>query len=131
MRQRIVHRYSACFKQQVVAALESGRFDSVEQARQHFGIGGASTIQRWLGRYGKNHLQAKVVRVEKPDEADRIRQLKAQVAQLERALGQTQAQNMLNRQYLKLACAELGQEVEVFEKKCDGQRSTPPPPKDN
>lgn len=29
MGQRIVRRYSACFKQQVVAELESGRFDSI------------------------------------------------------------------------------------------------------
>lgn len=130
MRERLVHRYSACFKQQVIAELESGRFDSVEQARQHYGIGGASTVQRWLKRYGKVHLQTKVVRVEKPGEAEQIRQLKAQVAQLERALGQTQAQNVLNRQYLKLACAELGEAVEAFEKKCDGRRSVPRPPKD-
>ena len=130
MRERVIHRYSVCFKQQVIGELESGRFDSVEQAREHYGIGGAATIQRWLKRYGKRHLQTKVVRVEKPDEADRVRQLKAQVAQLERALGQTQAQHVLRCEYLKLACEELGETVEAFEKKCVGRRSTPRPPAD-
>lgn len=125
MQQRVVHRYSSCFKRRVVEELERGRFASVEQARVHYGIGGASTIGQWLKRYGKNHLLAKVVRVEKPDEADRVRQLQAKVGQLERALGQTQAQSVLNAQYLKLACEELGQEVEAFQKKCDGGRSEP------
>lgn len=125
MGQRIVRRYSACFKQQVVGELENGRFDSIEAARRHYEIGGSTTIQKWLRRLGKNHLQAKVVRVEAPDEADRIARLQQRVRQLEQALGQTQAQNVLNQQYLELACAQLGQEVQSFVKKCDGRRSTP------
>lgn len=125
MQPRLVRRYSSCFKRQVVWELESGRFDSIESARAHYGIGGKTTIQHWLARYGKNHLQAKVVRVELPDERDRIRQLQAQVRQLEQALGQTQAQNVLHAEYLKQACAELGEEVEGFKKKCDGRRCMP------
>jgi transposase-like protein len=127
MSQRLILRYSACFKRQVVLDLERGRFSSAEEARRHYEIGGASTIARWLREYGKHHLQAKVVRVEKPDEADRIRQMQKRIADLERALGQTQAQNMLHAEYLKLACDALGQEVDVFTKKCDGPPSTKPP----
>jgi transposase-like protein len=126
MRERIIRKYSACFKQQVVDDLESGRFESLCQAREHYGINGTATIQRWLSRHGKNHLQAKVVRVEKPDEADRVRQLKRRVSDLEQALGRTQAQSLLNATYLELACEQLGQEVEAFKKKSDGRRSTGP-----
>ena len=111
----------------MVADLENGRFDSIEAARQHYGIGGGATIQKWLRRYGKNHLCGKVVRVEKSDEADRIRQLKRQIAQLQQALGRTQAENVLNAEYLKLACEELGEDEEGFKKKSDGGRSTEPP----
>ena len=127
MGQRIVRRYSACFRRQVVSDLETGRFDSIEAARRHYGIGGSVTIQKWLKRLGKNHLKPKVVRVEAPDEADRIKHLQQQVKQLERALGQTQAQNVLHAEYLRLACDQLGQDVEGFVKKCDGKRSTPRP----
>jgi transposase-like protein len=126
MRERIIRRYSACFKQQVVNDLESGRFASLGQAREHYGIDGKSTIQRWLKRYGRNHLQAKVVRAEKAGEADRIGELKRRVRELERALGRTQAQSLLNAAYLELACEQLGQEVEAFKKKSDGRRSTGP-----
>ncbi|MGC9260718.1 MAG: transposase [Phycisphaerae bacterium] len=95
MRVRVIKRYSECFKRQVVDELESGRFDSINQARLHHGITGTTTVQKWIKNYGKNHLQAKVVRVEKPDEQDRIRGYKKRIAQLGQALGTTQAENVL------------------------------------
>jgi transposase len=125
MDQRVVVRYSSCFKRQVVADLESGRLSSIAAARAHYGINGHATIQRWLRRYGKNHLQAKVVRVQRPDEIDQIRELKQRIAELERALGRTQAENVLHAEYLKQACDALGEAVESFKKKSDGKPSTP------
>ena len=117
MRERLVYRYSECFKQEVVEALEAGRFDSFEAAGVHYGVRGNGTIARWLKGFGKSHLQAKMVRVEKPDEADRIRELQKQIAKLERALGQTQAENLLNAELLKTACRRLGEDVEGFKEK--------------
>jgi len=124
MRERRVYRYSECFKREVVGALESGRFSSVYAAQVHFGIKGAMTISRWLKRCGRSDLQAKVVRVERPDEADRIRELQKQIAQLQRALGQTQAQNLLHEELLKKACVLLGQDMEAFKKKSAGEPCT-------
>jgi len=126
MRDRTVRKYSACFKQQVVADLENGRFESIKAARIHYGVGGCGTIQHWLKQYGKNHLLGKVIRVEKPNEVDRIRELKRQVAELQQALGRTQAENVLNAEFLKIACEQLGQDVSTFKKKIDGERCTPP-----
>jgi transposase-like protein len=126
MGERIILRYSECFKRQVVADLESGRFASVRQVRAHYQITGSTTVNTWLTRYGKSHLMAKVVRVEKPNEADQVLELKRQVASLQRALGQTQAENLLHAEYLKLACQRLGEEVEGFKKKCVGKPSTGP-----
>ena len=120
----ISRRYSVCFKRQVIADLESGRFDSISAARDHYGIGGAGTIPQWLRKYGKNDLLPKVVIVQKPDERDRVRALKRQVAELERALGQTQAQNVLNESFLRVACEDLGCDVESFKKKVGTERST-------
>lgn len=119
MRQATLIRYSIGFKQQVIQDIEAGRFDSLEQAREHYGVKGAITIQKWLRRYGRNHLCAKVVRVEKPNEQDQIRQLKRQIKQLKEALGQTQAENLLNQSFLKIACEELGADIEEFKKKAD------------
>jgi transposase-like protein len=85
-------RYSEAFKRQVVRELESGRFGSIQEARTHYGIGGGSTVRRWLERMGRNDLMPKVVRVERPEEASQIVELKKQVRQLQQALGQTQRQ---------------------------------------
>ena len=78
-------------------------------------------MRNWLGRLGKAHLLPKVVRVEKPDEANQIAQLKKQVRQLREALGQTQLQSVLNQALLELACQELGVEVDAFKKKVDSR----------
>jgi len=122
--ERVVYRYSAAFRQEVVAALESGRFGSAEAVRRHYGIKSTATIGNWLRRLGRRDLAVKVVRVEKPDERDRIGELQKQVAQLQRALGQTQAQNLLHEELLKRACGLLGQDLESFKKKNAGMPST-------
>lgn len=124
MKCQTIRQYSISFKRQVIGDLESGRFDSVESARRHYGIGGSLTIQKWLRKYGKNHLLPKVVIVQKPDEKNMIRELKRQVAELQHALGQTQAQNVLNAEFLKIACEDLDCDVEAFKKKVGTARFT-------
>ena len=119
-------RYSMAFKRQVVEDLEAGRFGSIIQASEHYGIGGAQTVRQWLKRLGKNHLIPKVVRVEKPDEANQIVQLKKQVQQLQQALGQTQLENVMNESFLRIACRQLGVDVGAFKKKADTTPSTKP-----
>jgi transposase-like protein len=126
MNQRTVLRYSTCFKRQVVDDLENGRFSSISAAQRHYGITGGETIRGWLRKYGRNHLCAKVVRVEKPNEADQIRQLKKQIKQLKEALGQTQAEKVIGEAFLEIACEQLGVEPEEFKKKADTMRFTDP-----
>ena len=124
MNQRLVVRYSIGFKRQVVEQLESGRFSSICQAKAHYGINGAETIKRWLRRYGRNELCPKVVRVEKPNEKDQIRELKKQIRQLKEALGQTQAEKVIGDEFLKMACENMGMDVEMFKKKVGGKLFT-------
>jgi len=119
MRASVQIRYSMAFKRQVVAELESGRFRSIEEARSHYGIGGSMTVRRWLEQFGKNHLIAKVVRVEKPDEANQVRQLKQEIRQLREALGDAHLKSVLDKSFLKIACQRLGEDPESFKKKHD------------
>jgi transposase len=123
MQRKMAIRYSMAFKQQVVADLESGRFGTILAANEHYGIGGAETVRKWLRRFGRNHLIPKVVRVEKPDEADQIRQLKKQIRQLQEALGKTQLENVMNESFLRIACERLGMDFEEFKKKVGRTRS--------
>lgn len=127
MSQREVFRYSLAFRQQVVAEIESGRFRSIHEAQDHYQIGAYDTVKRWVEAMGKNHLLPKRVRVEGVDEVDRVRELREQVRHLERHLGRTQAQNLVNQEYLRLACEQLGVGVESFKKKSAGPQCTPSP----
>jgi transposase-like protein len=117
MDQRIVVRYSMSFKRHVVEELESGRFSNISEVQKHYGIAGTATVRNWLVKYGRNHLCAKVVRVEKPNEKNQILQLKRQIKQLKEALGQTQAENVINQEFLKIACEQMGKDLESFKKK--------------
>ena len=121
MDQRVVVRYSMSFKRQVIEELESGRFSSITEAQSHYGISGNCTIQKWLRKYGRNKLCPKVVRVEKPNEKDRIAELKKQIRQLKEALGQTQAEKVIGEEFLKIACEDMGVDVEAFKKKVAGE----------
>jgi transposase len=126
MTQRIQIRYSQAFQRQVVSDLEAGRFSSVQSAQQHYGIGGNGTIGRWLRRHGRNHLLPKVVRVEKPNEADEIRQLRKRNQELEKALGRMYLRSELNEAFLIEACKALGTDVDSFKKKHVIRPSEPP-----
>jgi transposase len=126
MRHRTVIRYSNCFKRQVIEQLEAGRFSSINEAREHFGIRGKFTIQYWLKKYGHNHLCAKVVRVEKPNETNQIRELKKQIKQLKEVLGQTQAEKVIGDEFLAIACEKMGLDVEEFKKKAGMMLFTEP-----
>ncbi len=60
-------RYSEAFKRHVVKEIEEGKFNSLQEAREKYGIKGHSTITFWLKKYGKEHLLLKTVRVEMQD----------------------------------------------------------------
>ena len=61
-----------------------------------------------------------------PDEKDQIKELKKQIKQLKEALGHTQAENVINQTFLKIACEKLGQDVDEFKKKADSPLSDKP-----
>ena len=114
---KIVVRYSEAFKMQLIQELESGKLDSIEHARRSYGIAGTTTIQKWLKKYGRNDLRAKVVRVEKPNEQDQIKRLRNEVKALKSALAETQVENLVNRSVYEVLCNEVGVDPGEFKKK--------------
>jgi len=131
MRNPVELRYGVAFKRRVVEEVESGPFDSLSAASVHHGIDGATTVRNWVPRMGKGHLLAKVVRVEpfasaqgEVGEADRMAAMREQLERLQRALGQTRAEKLLNAECSKLAGGQLGGEVEAFKRRAVGQPCT-------
>ena len=59
---------------------------SIEQLRKRYGIKGAGTIQKWIRKFGREHLLNKVIRIESMEEKDRLKQLEQENKKLKMAL---------------------------------------------
>jgi transposase-like protein len=119
MRRHVV-RYSEAFKMQVVSELESGAVGTIAEARERYDIRGGSTVQRWLRKYGKDHLRSRVVKVQTPKDRDQIKALKKRIKELEKALAATQVDSVLNDAYYQIVCERHGiTNPEEFKKKLD------------
>jgi transposase len=119
---RLAIRYSEAFKLQVVRELEAGRFESPGEARRAYGVKGNGTVEKWVRRFGKDHLLGKVVRVMKADEQAEVQALRKQVRELKAALADAHLDLKLDAAYLKIACRTAGiEDVEGFKKKHAGK----------
>jgi transposase-like protein len=118
-----VIRYSEAFKMGVVRELESSGLTFGELQRK-YGIGGEGTVQYWVRKYG-NGTRGKVIRVQKPEEIDQLKQSKDRVRLLEMALADANVELVLERAYLRMACERAGiTDLEGFKKKVVGQLPT-------
>jgi transposase-like protein len=119
---RTVTRYSEAFKQQVVQEVESGQ-GSVQQLRRKYGLS-ANTIQYWIKRMGKLELLPTIIRVEKPDEANRIRELERQIRELKESLADTQVDYLIAKSQFEIVCEQQGLDPEEVKKKLKAKRSS-------
>lgn len=94
-----------------------------EHVRRKYGIKGCFTVQNWVRKYG-NGTRGIRIRVEKPEEINELKRLRARVRQLESALADANIDSALERSFLKLACERAGLDVEEFKKKAAGQLPT-------
>lgn len=105
-------RYSISFQQKVVREIEEEGLP-IEQIKRRYAIGGGQTIQRWVRKFGKNHLLQRVVRIETMDEKDRIKQLEQEIKKLKLAL----ADSVLAQKCLEVVIDEANKEYKTDLKK--------------
>ena len=108
--ERYTYRYSLAFRQKVVTEVETGIY-SLAQAQRIYDIGGNCTVQRWIKRYGTNHIHHKTVRVQMPAEIDKLKALEQEKQQLEHALAQSQLKLLVAESLLE--CVEEHYHVNV------------------
>ena len=123
MGQKVVYRYSEAFKLQIVSELESGKLGDMAEARFRYGIPGKSTVAAWLRKYGRNAQLGRIVRVETPNERDRLKQLRQENDRLKKALADEHLKAVLYESWFEVACEEFGvQDLDAFKKKLEGRR---------
>ena len=112
---RIVKHYSEAFKHNVLESIRQGRYNKSEASRI-FGVS-CGIISYWIKKYDRS-LQNIRIRVEDINEQDRLKALQSRIAELEKALADSQVQNFKLRAYQAVALQKLGYEnLEDFEKK--------------
>lgn len=112
---KITVRYSDCFKRSIVEEIEKNGL-SIEDCRRKYGIGGSSTIQKWLKKYGKNHLLNKMVRVETLDEVQKIKALETELKNVKEAFANLSLRNLVLETYLEEFGKETGRTDEIKKK---------------
>jgi len=115
-------RYSDAFKQEIVREVETGT-RSLSEVRQVYNLG-SCTVQRWIKRMGKFDLLPRAIRVEKPDEKNRIKELERQIKDLKNALAETQVRYIIAESQLEVVCEQQGLNVEEVKKKVKGKPSS-------
>ncbi len=101
---RVLRRYSEAFKRSVVAEVESGRYTALEAAAAH--QVNFTSVYKWMKELGSPGSQTRIVRIEMPDERNRIKELEKEKRALESALAQAHMKIIL-----------LESTVEVLEEK--------------
>lgn len=122
----VVRRYSDAFKRSIVAEVESGRYTAMEASSVHqipF-----ATIYRWLKRHGGPDSQTRIVRIEMPDERDRIKALEKEKSALEAALAQAHMKIIVLESTVEVLEERTGAKVK---KKTDTPSSNEPNTKDS
>lgn len=91
---KILYRYSEAFKLKVISEIELGK-STISEVKKKYDIRGGATVQTWLNKYGKNHLQNKIVRLEMKHEKDRLKELEKQVNHLKTVIADKELENLL------------------------------------
>ncbi len=120
---RVLRRYSDAFKRSVVAEVESGRYTALEAAavhQIHF-----SSVYQWLKQLGGPTTQNRIMRIEMPNERDRIKELEKDKRALESALAQAHMKIILLESTVEVLEEKAGVKVK---KKIDTPSSNEPTP---
>ena len=113
-KQREVIRYSESFKQQVLTELGQGL--TIAKLQSKYGIKGGGTIQGWIRKSGNLALQTRVIRVETPNEKDRIKALEAEIRRLKETVADIYADRVIAESTLEVICEEKGWDIEEVKK---------------
>lgn len=116
MKRKTIIRYSEAFKMEVVKHYESSGL-TMGETRKMFGIRGGETLRKWLRIYGKTTSLNKVIRVEKPEEKSRMKELENEVKKLKEALADAYLRKVTAESTLEVAAEMMGLTVEELKKK--------------
>ncbi len=96
------------FKQKVVREYEAG--ESLSALGRKYGIGGTTTVQKWVKKYGQAGVRHKQMLIQDPSDQEKTKQLKQRVVQLEKLVAQLMLDKVMLESTLAAAEARWGSE---------------------
>lgn len=118
---RVNRRYSEAFKLAILREISEGR-KTVTACQRHYGCSSAA-IYKWMKKYNRLDLYKTTIRIEMPDEKQKLKELQSRIAALEKALADTHLECLKAQAERDLALDELGKPRETFLKKGDSKSS--------
>ena len=118
---RTVRRYSESFKLKVLEELESG-VRTKSELSQHYGIA-IGSIYAWMKKFGRLDLYNPQVYIKMPQEKDKIKALKQEIAELKEAMVQAQLRAIKAESDLEATLELLGEDPGSLKKKSSASRS--------
>ena len=122
MNKTVIVRYSESFKLQVVKEYEESYLTRKELSFK-YGIKGGSTISNWIKKYGSESTQNRIIRVEKPNEKDRIKELEKEVERLKKALAHQTLVAVTKESMAEVIAEDFGVDLEEVKKKVEERQS--------
>lgn len=124
-----IRKYSESMRKMVVAEYEAGA--SLSSLRERYGIGGATTIQKWVKRYGNAGLRHEVITIQRAEERQQVKkreqELEARIRELEAAVAQLTLDKLMLETILEVSSERVGEDLK---KKHAPKLSTAPSAKD-
>ncbi len=118
MQERKHVRYSEAFKREVVHKYETSNLSKLEVQRR-YGIPGGATINSWIRKFGKTSLILKTIRVETPNEKDRLKALEAEIKKLKNALSDAYVEKITYKHMFEVTCNIYGIDQKEAKKKVE------------
>jgi len=119
--EQIIRKYSLAFKKQIVKEYEGGA--SASGLRKRYGLSSTHMVVKWVNKYGREGVRHKLMVVQTPEEQERVKQLEARIAELEKLTAQLSLDKFMLECSLTVAEEELGHKVK---KKLPMSSSTKP-----
>ena len=99
-------RYSEAFKLKVMEELRDGKWKTVAEAAEKYGVS-ASAVSYWMKRLGFEHLKGRIIYVKTTSEVDEIKRLKDENRKLRSMLADEIIDHKIDEVALRIACKRL------------------------
>ena len=108
-------RYSMGFKLKVMEELREGKWKTVAEAGEAYGVT-PTAIRYWMNRMGFEYLKGRIIYVKTASEVDEIKRLKAELRKAKEMLADEIISHKIDEATLRLACEELKTTPEILKK---------------